>query len=125
VPHTPVFLTIVLWIVSFAELDSAFHGRGFDLTNVGIVFYLDLLSTFIAWLLFIIFAFSSWPILNSPRAPTPPVAGRPGPPGSAAARALVLASPPPTGLSGMDAKRFGRSPGASPQPAVATENSSL
>jgi hypothetical protein len=125
VPLAPVFVTIVSWVVEYTDFRSVIHGGTFDFTSLGVVFYLDILSMFVAWLFFIIFAFSSWPALQARRQEPAPVSGpptrsRPGVP----APVLSGAPAPTSSLSGMNAKRFGRTP-AAPEPSASVDSSDL
>jgi len=82
VPLIPIFLTIALYYnevhrlgpfgqgigIDFSRLGPAFYfdalaaDNGFGSSGLGVVFYLDLISTIATWLMFLVFAFSAWPV---------------------------------------------------------------
>ncbi len=68
VPLTPVVLLIITMIVAFIDLRSL-ADSGFTLIpnvrGISILWALDGISSFVAWVFFLIFAFSAWPVSAS------------------------------------------------------------
>jgi hypothetical protein len=67
IPIAPFAMVIATYIVARLEVASMF-GNGFSpfhgLAVVVDMFYLDVLVWFVSWIFFLIFAFSSWPVLS-------------------------------------------------------------
>ncbi len=72
VPLTPVLLVMVTFIVQIVDLNNAVRNGtaltfGSNLGNLKILVGLDLLTAFGAWVFFLIFSFSAWPVSSQAR----------------------------------------------------------
>ncbi|MGA2969004.1 MAG: hypothetical protein ABSE75_04280 [Acidimicrobiales bacterium] len=136
VPMVPIVLTVILYVreihglgafgqsggIESSRLSIAFYvdalvaDNSFSFNNgLGALFYADLICTVASWLMFVVFAFSSWPVEQFSREPRLRKVERPVP----AAFTNVAADPPPD-LDEANAMRFGRPATASPSASAPT-----
>jgi hypothetical protein len=141
VPLAPVILTIVLYFqeinglsifaqggngLEFSRLAPVMYGQmlasegSVGLSFFSVTYYVDLAATVIAWLFFLFFAFVPWRNKATSYEPAPVKSNRRRVPAAPAPQPVVPAAPK-TALSGMNAKRFGRTPNASVSAAVSEE----
>jgi hypothetical protein len=137
VPLVPIVLTLILYThelhglgpfaqpggIQTSRLSIAFYidalvaDNSFSSSNgLGALFYADLICTVASWLMFVIFAFSSWPVEQSTREPRQRKVERPA---TAKFANVVVAEPPPA-LDEANAMRFGRPATASPSASAPT-----
>ncbi|HWD96156.1 MAG TPA: hypothetical protein VG246_07045 [Acidimicrobiales bacterium] len=140
-PLTPLVLTVVAFIMLYFDLRSFAYGITFggtasvsELGRVGIVWGIDMFAIFANWILFLVFAFSRWPVtlIDSPRrgpsVPPPPGSAPqyeqnpPGPsrPSSSSFRSAATSevSSPPSSTSGATDDRTRDAPTAVAAPAT-------
>ena len=131
VPLLPIVLTIMLYVqeihsfgafgqtggIESSRLGIAFYidalaaDNGFGFNNgLGALFYADLLCTVASWLMFVVFAFVSWPVERSPSESLRRNVERPAPETFTNVTEVV----PPQDLGEANAMRFGRPATASP-----------
>lgn len=131
VPLLPIGLTVALYLkeihglgpfgqtggIESSRLGIAFYidalvaDNGFSFNNgLGALFYADLIATVASWLMFVVFAFVSWPGERSPREPRRRNVERP----ATAAFTEVTEVVPAKELVDANAMRFGRPATASP-----------
>lgn len=131
VPLIPIVLTLILYTneihvlgpfaqpggIETARLSPAFYidalvaDNSFGFSNgQGALFYADLICTLASWLLFVVFAFSSWPVERSTGESRRRHVERP----ATATFTNVTTVVPPQAVSEANAMRFGRPATASP-----------
>jgi hypothetical protein len=143
IPLIPVVLTIVLYFqeinalsaftqggsgLEFSRLAPIMYGQMLSLEgSVGVsafslTYYIDLASTAVAWLFFLYFAFAAWPAKMGSGASSVQTSVTSGAPASSARQGSAVASAPAPAststLSGMNAKRFGRTPNLQAAPST-------
>jgi hypothetical protein len=137
VPMVPIVLTVALYVheihgfgalgqtggIESSRLSIAFYidalaaDNGFSFNNgLGALFYADLICTVASWLMFVVFAFSSWPVERSTREPRQRKVERPVP----ATFTNVATADPSPALDEANAMRFGRPATASPSASAPT-----
>lgn len=131
VPLLPIGLTVALYLkeihglgafgqtggIESSRLGIAFYidalaaDNGFSFNNgLGALFYADLIATVASWLMFVVFAFVSWPVEQSPGGARKRSVERP----AAAPFTEVTEVVPTQELVNANAMRFGRPATASP-----------
>lgn len=88
-PLAPLVLTIICYVIVWNDLHEIYFGGGLGVLDFGtakLFWHLDEFSILLNWIFYIVFAFSRWPSIGTPRsrdvAPLPPSPTRalPNPP---------------------------------------------
>jgi hypothetical protein len=89
IPLLPVVLTIACTVITYHDLQNSLYGSSagffgfstgvFGFSRVGFLWDLDLISLFLNWLFFMIFAFIEWPNARGGGGSAAQPAGRAGP----------------------------------------------
>lgn len=104
VPLTPIVLTVTLWALLYhaATTDVVYgYASPVSVSNYAALGVLDGLSFLVAWIFFLVFAFSTWPVrrelgaqlARAPQWTQVPAPVPSAPPAQAPARSLAIGSP--------------------------------
>jgi hypothetical protein len=105
-PLVPVVTTLVTLAIKFHQTKSFLKGGSFSFSQYGVMRWVDIIGLTVAWILFLIFAFSPWPGLGAGESFVP--RARPGATGvgrSASMNTLGTSTsrPPVSGAAGTSA----------------------
>jgi len=124
-PLAPLVLTIICYVILWHDLHEIYFGGGLGFVGINsekLLWHLDEASILLNWIFYLVFAFSRWPAIGTPRAaddtPLPPSPTRAVP--NSPARAPESAAPIPSARVVASAAGPGAGPASTPAAPSAT-----